>query len=251
VNDLISFGTLSEEMAEFLKACVKARLNIMVSGGTGSGKTTTLNVLSSFIPNNERIVTIEDAAELRLQQEHVVTLESRPANLEGKGAITIRDLVRNALRMRPDRIIVGEVRSGEALDMLQAMNTGHDGSLTTGHANSPRDILSRLETMVLMAGMDLPVRAIREQIASAIDLIIQQTRIQDGSRKITYVTEVQKMEGDTIVLQDLFKYVQTSIDENGKSVGYYEATGLQPLFLQKFKMNGVELPKGFMQQGPR
>lgn len=251
VNDLISFGTLSEDMAEFLRACVKARLNIMVSGGTGSGKTTTLNVLSSFIPNNERIVTIEDAAELRLQQEHVVTLESRPANLEGKGAITIRDLVRNALRMRPDRIIVGEVRSGEALDMLQAMNTGHDGSLTTGHANSPRDILSRLETMVLMAGMDLPVRAIREQIASALDLIIQQTRIQDGSRKITYVTEVQKMEGDTIVLQDLFKYVQTGIDENGKSVGYYEATGLQPMFMQKFKMNGVELPKGFMQQGPR
>ena len=247
VNDLIGFGTLSEEMAD----CVKARLNIMVSGGTGSGKTTTLNVLSSFIPNNERIVTIEDAAELRLQQEHVVTLESRPANLEGKGAITIRDLVRNSLRMRPDRIIVGEVRSGEALDMLQAMNTGHDGSLTTGHANSPRDILSRLETMVLMAGMDLPVRAIREQIASAIDLIIQQTRIQDGSRKITYITEVQKMEGDTIVLQDLFKYVQTGIDANGKSVGYFEATGLQPMFLQKFKMNGVELPKGFIAQTPR
>ena len=246
VNDLISFGTLSEEMAEFLRACVKARLNIMVSGGTGSGKTTTLNVLSAFIPNNERIVTIEDAAELRLQQEHVVTLESRPANLEGKGAITIRDLVRNALRMRPDRIIVGEVRSGEALDMLQAMNTGHDGSLTTGHANSPRDILSRLETMVLMAGMDLPVRAIREQIASALDLIIQQTRIQDGSRKITYITEVQKMEGDTIVLQDLFTYVQTGVNESGKSVGYYEASGLQPMFLQKFKMNNVELPKSFL-----
>ena len=251
VDNLISFGTMSEEMAEFLKACVKARLNIMVSGGTGSGKTTTLNVLSSFIPNNERIVTIEDAAELRLLQEHVVTLESRPANLEGKGAITIRDLVRNSLRMRPDRIIVGEVRSGEALDMLQAMNTGHDGSLTTGHANSPRDILSRLETMVLMAGMDLPVRAIREQIASALDLIIQQTRIQDGSRKITYITEVQKMEGDTIVLQDLFKYVQTGIDENGKSIGYYEATGLQPMFLKKFKMNGVELPKCLSQQVPR
>ncbi len=248
VDNLIGFGTLSEEMAEFLKACVKARLNIMVSGGTGSGKTTTLNVLSSFIPNNERIVTIEDAAELRLQQDHVVTLESRPANLEGRGAITIRDLVRNALRMRPDRIIVGEVRSGEALDMLQAMNTGHDGSLTTGHANSPRDILSRVETMVLMAGMDLPVRAIREQIASALDLIIQQTRIQDGSRKITYITEVQKMEGDTIVLQDLFRYVQTGINENGKSVGYYESTGLQPMFLQKFKMNGVELPKSFMRQ---
>ena len=248
IDNLVGFGTLSEEMAKFLEACVKARLNIMVSGGTGSGKTTTLNVLSSFIPDQERIVTIEDAAELRLQQQHVVTLESRPANLEGRGAITIRDLVRNALRMRPDRIIVGEVRSGEALDMLQAMNTGHDGSLTTGHANSPRDILSRLETMVMMAGMDLPVRAIREQIASALDLIIQQSRIQDGSRKITYITEVQKMEGDTIVLQDLFTYVQTGINESGKSVGYYEASGLQPMFLQKFKMNGVELPKSFLKQ---
>ena len=248
IDNLVGFGTLSEEMAEFLEACVKARLNIMVSGGTGSGKTTTLNVLSSFIPDKERIVTIEDAAELRLQQQHVVTLESRPPNLEGRGAITIRDLVRNALRMRPDRIIVGEVRSGEALDMLQAMNTGHDGSLTTGHANSPRDILSRLETMVMMAGMDLPVRAIREQIASALDLIIQQSRIQDGSRKITYITEVQKMEGDTVVLQDLFTYVQTGINESGKSVGYYEASGLQPMFLQKFKMNGVELPKSFMKQ---
>ena len=248
IDNLVGFGTLSEEMAEFLEACVKARLNIMVSGGTGSGKTTTLNVLSSFIPDRERIVTIEDAAELRLQQQHVVTLESRPPNLEGRGAITIRDLVRNALRMRPDRIIVGEVRSGEALDMLQAMNTGHDGSLTTGHANSPRDILSRLETMVMMAGMDLPVRAIREQIASALDLIIQQSRIQDGSRKITYITEVQKMEGDTIVLQDLFTYVQTGINESGKSVGYYEASGLQPMFLQKFKMNGVELPQSFMKQ---
>lgn len=248
IDNLVGFGTLSEEMAEFLEACVKARLNIMVSGGTGSGKTTTLNVLSSFIPDRERIVTIEDAAELRLQQQHVVTLESRPANLEGRGAITIRDLVRNALRMRPDRIIVGEVRSGEALDMLQAMNTGHDGSLTTGHANSPRDILSRLETMVMMAGMDLPVRAIREQIASALDLIIQQSRIQDGSRKITYITEVQKMEGDTIVLQDLFTYVQTGINESGKSVGYYESSGLQPMFLQKFKMNGVELPKSFLKQ---
>jgi len=246
IDNLVGFGTLSEEMAEFLEACIRARLNIIVSGGTGSGKTTTLNVLSSFIPNDERIVTIEDAAELRLQQQHVVTLESRPANLEGRGAITIRDLVRNSLRMRPDRIIVGEVRSGEALDMLQAMNTGHDGSLTTGHANSPRDILSRLETMVMMAGMDLPVRAIREQIASALDLVIQQSRIQDGSRKITYITEVQKMEGDTIVLQDLFTYVQTGVNESGKSVGYYEASGLQPMFLQKFKMNNVELPKSFL-----
>ena len=195
IDDLIAFGTLTEEMAQFIEACVKSRLNIVVSGGTGSGKTTTLNVLSSFIPHSERIVTIEDAAELSLLQPHVVTLESRPPNIEGKGAITIRDLVRNALRMRPDRIIVGEVRSGEALDMLQAMNTGHDGSLTTGHANSPRDMLSRLETMVLMAGMDLHIRAIREQISAAIDLIIHQSRLRDGSRRITHITEVQNMEG--------------------------------------------------------
>ena len=243
VKDLISFGTLSESMAEFLEACVKARLNILVSGGTGSGKTTTLNVLSSFIPSTDRIVTIEDAAELRLQQRHVVTLEARPANLEGKGAITIRDLVRNALRMRPDRIIVGEVRSGEALDMLQAMNTGHDGSLTTAHANTPRDVLSRLETMVLMAGMELPVRAVRTQVSSAIDLILQQSRIRDGTRKITYITEVQGMEGDTIILQDLYRYVQDYIDENGKSVGHYEGSGLQPLFIDKFRMNGIDLPR--------
>lgn len=242
MNDLVGFGTLSESMAEFLEACVKARLNILVSGGTGSGKTTTLNALSSFIPESERIVTIEDAAELKLQQRHVVTLESRPANLEGSGAITIRDLVKNALRMRPDRIIVGEVRAGEALDMLQAMNTGHDGSLTTAHANAPRDVLSRLETMVLMAGMDLPVRAVRTQVSSAIDLILQQSRIRDGTRKITYITEVQGMEGDTIILQDLFHYVQDYIDERGKSVGHFEATGLQPNFMDKFKMNGVDLP---------
>ncbi|MBQ7476939.1 MAG: CpaF family protein [Selenomonadaceae bacterium] len=242
VNDLVKFGTLDDNMARFLEACVKARLNILVSGGTGSGKTTTLNVLSSFIPSTERIVTIEDAAELRLQQTHVVTLESRPANLEGKGAITIRDLVRNALRMRPDRIIVGEVRTGEALDMLQAMNTGHDGSLTTAPANSPRDVLSRLETMVLMAGMELPVRAVRTQVSSALDLILQQSRIRDGSRKITHITEVQGMEGDTIILQELFRYVQDYIDENGKSVGHYESSGLRPSFLDKFRMNGVEMP---------
>lgn len=242
VHDLVKFGTLDDNMARFLEACVKARLNILVSGGTGSGKTTTLNVLSSFIPSTERIVTIEDAAELRLQQTHVVTLESRPANLEGKGAITIRDLVRNALRMRPDRIIVGEVRTGEALDMLQAMNTGHDGSLTTAHANSPRDVLSRLETMVLMAGMELPVRAVRTQVSSALDLILQQSRIRDGSRKITHITEVQGMEGDTIILQELFRYVQDYIDENGKSVGHYESSGLRPSFLDKFRMNGVEMP---------
>ena len=229
-------------MAQFLEACVKARLNILVSGGTGSGKTTTLNALSSFIPETDRIVTIEDAAELKLQQRHVVTLESRPANLEGTGEITIRDLVRNALRMRPDRIIVGEVRSGEALDMLQAMNTGHDGSLTTAHANTPRDVLSRLETMVLMAGMELPIKAVRSQVSSAIDLILQQSRIRDGSRKITHITEVQGMEGETIILQDLFKYVQDYIDSNGKSIGHFEASGLQPNFMDKFHMNGVDLP---------
>ena len=250
VENLIAFGTMDERMAQFLRACVKARINILVSGGTGSGKTTTLNVLSSFIPNTDRIVTIEDAAELRLQQDHVVTLESRPANLEGKGAITIRDLVRNALRMRPDRIIVGEVRSGEALDMLQAMNTGHDGSLTTAHANTPRDALSRLETMVLMSGLDLPVRAIREQVSSAIDLVLQQSRIRDGSRKVTYITEVQKMEGNTITTQDIFHYVQTGFDADGKSVGHFESTGLQPGFLEKFAMNGVELPENFFEAGP-
>ncbi len=247
VENLIAFNTMSEKMAMFLRACVKARVNVLVSGGTGSGKTTTLNVLSSFIPNDERIVTIEDAAELRLQQEHVVTLESRPANLEGKGQIAIRDLVKNALRMRPDRIIVGEVRGGEALDMLQAMNTGHDGSLTTAHANTPRDALTRLETMVLMSGLDLPVRAIREQIASAIDVVLQQSRIRDGSRKVTYITEVQHMEGNTITTQDIFRYVQTGIDEDGKSIGHFEPTGLQPNFLDKFVMNGIELPDGFFE----
>ncbi len=245
VDNLISFGTMDEKMATFLRACVKARINILVSGGTGSGKTTTLNVISSFIPDGERIVTIEDAAELRLQQQHVVTLEARPANLEGKGAITIRDLVRNALRMRPDRIIVGEVRTGEALDMLQAMNTGHDGSLTTAHANSPRDVLSRLETMVMMSGLELPERAIREQISSAIDLIIHQARMRDGSRKITYITEVQKMEGTTITTQDIFRFEQTGFDSNGKILGHFVPTGLQPSFLEKFEVSGIKLPEGF------
>ncbi len=245
VDNLISFGTMDEKMATFLRACVKARINILVSGGTGSGKTTTLNVISSFIPDGERIVTIEDAAELRLQQQHVVTLEARPANLEGKGAITIRDLVRNALRMRPDRIIVGEVRTGEALDMLQAMNTGHDGSLTTAHANSPRDVLSRLETMVMMSGLELPERAIREQISSAIDLIIHQARLRDGSRKITYITEVQKMEGTTITTQDIFRFEQTGFDSNGKILGHFVPTGLQPSFLEKFEISGIKLPEGF------
>ena len=245
VDNLISFGTMDEKMATFLRACIKARINILVSGGTGSGKTTTLNVISSFIPEGERIVTIEDAAELRLQQQHVVTLEARPANLEGRGAITIRDLVRNALRMRPDRIIVGEVRTGEALDMLQAMNTGHDGSLTTAHANSPRDALSRLETMVMMSGLELPERAIREQISSAIDLILHQSRMRDGSRKITHITEVQHMEGTTITTQDLFRFEQTGFDNNGKVLGHFMPTGMQPEFLEKFEISGIKLPEGF------
>lgn len=241
IEDLVRLGTLNQEMARFLEACVRARLNIVVSGGTGSGKTTTLNVLSSFIPADERIVTIEDAAELQLHQEHVVRLESRPANIEGRGQITIRDLVRNALRMRPDRIVVGEVRGGEALDMLQAMNTGHDGSLTTGHANGPRDMLARLETMVLMAGMDLPVRAIREQIASAVDLIVHQSRLKDGSRKVTQITEVQGMEGDVIVLQDIFLFRQQGVDSENRAVGRYEATGIRPKFMEKIEAQGVHI----------
>ncbi len=241
VEDLIRFGTATPEMFEFLEACVKARLNIFVSGGTGSGKTTELNILSSFIPDDERIVTIEDAAELQLRQEHVITLESRPANIEGKGAIPIRELVRNALRMRPDRIIVGECRGAEALDMLQAMNTGHDGSMSTGHANSPRDMLSRLETMVLMAGMDLPLRAIREQIASAVDLIVHQNRLKDGTRKIVNITEVQGMEGDVIVMQDIFVFEQTAVVE-GKIQGKLRPTGIRPKFVEKFDAAGIHLP---------
>ena len=243
VEDLIRFGTSTPEMFDFLKACVEARLNCFVSGGTGSGKTTTLNVLSSFIPADERIITIEDAAELQLRQEHVVTLESRPPNIEGRGAIPIRELVRNALRMRPDRIIVGEVRSGEALDMLQAMNTGHDGSMSTGHANSPRDMLSRLETMVLMAGVDLPLRAIREQVASAVDLIVQQSRMKDGSRRIVAITEVQGMEGDTIVMQDVFVFEQTGFAD-GKILGRLKPTGIRPKFVEKFEAQGIHLPAG-------
>lgn len=246
VEDLISFGTLNSKMAELLEYCVQGRLNIIVSGGTGSGKTTTLNVLSSFIPEDERIVTIEDAAELQLSQEHVVRLETRPANVEGKGEVTIRDLVKNSLRMRPDRIIVGEVRSGEALDMLQAMNTGHDGSLTTGHANSPRDMLSRLETMVLMSGMNLPIKAIRDQAASAIDLIVQQSRIMDGSRKITYITEVQGMEGDVIILQDIFRFEQRGLDNRGKVKGEFISTGIMPRFVQKLKERGIIIPPNLL-----
>ena len=238
-SDLIKFGSLSPKMVSFLEACVKGRMNIIVSGGTGSGKTTLLNVLSSSIPNNERIVTIEDAAEIQLNQDHVVTLESRPPNLEGSGQITIRDLVRNSLRMRPDRILVGEVRSGETLDMLQAMNTGHDGSLTTAHANSPRELMSRLETMVLMSGMDLPVRAIREQIHSALDIVVQQSRMKDGSRKIVNITEVVGMEGDTITLQDIFTYRTEGIDSNGKLKGSFKATGIRPNFLEKLTSSGI------------
>src|SRR5450830_1552969 len=243
VDDLIRIGTATPDMFDFLRACVEARLNIFVSGGTGSGKTTTLNVLSSFIPSDERIVTVEDAAELQLRQEHVVTLESRPPNIEGRGAIAIRDLVRNALRMRPDRIIVGECRSGEALDMLQAMNTGHDGSMSTGHANSPRDMLARLETMVLMAGVDLPLRAIREQVASAVDLIVHQARLKDGTRRITNIAEVQGMEGDVIVMQDVFVFEQTGIVE-GKIEGRLRPTGIRPKFVEKFEVQGIHLPPG-------
>ena len=242
VEDLIGFGTLTREMALFLEACVKARLNIFISGGTGSGKTTTLNVLSSFIPNDERIVTIEDAAELQLWQDHVVSLESRPPNIEGKGAISIRDLVRNSLRMRPERVVVGEVRGGEALDMLQAMNTGHDGSLATGHSNSPRDMIARLETMVLMAGMELPIKAIREQIAGAIDLIIQQTRLKDGTRKIVNITEVQGLEGDVIVLQDIFVFQQQGIDAQGKIMGKLIPTGIRPKFYDQLETSGIFIP---------
>ncbi|HLO12999.1 MAG TPA: CpaF family protein [Pseudoneobacillus sp.] len=241
IEDLVNFGTLTNDMAIFLDACVKARLNIFVSGGTGSGKTTTLNVLSNFIPDDERIVTIEDAAELQLGQDHVVSLESRPANIEGKGAITIRDLVRNSLRMRPDRVVIGEVRGSEALDMLQAMNTGHDGSLATGHSNSPRDMIARLETMVLLGGVDLPVKAIREQISGALDVIIQQSRLKDGSRKITNITEVQGMEGDIIVLQDIFSFVQEGVSPEGKIIGRLLPTGVRPKFYEKLEASGIHI----------
>lgn len=241
VEQLIQFGTVTPEAVEFLKACVIGRLNIVVAGGTGSGKTTLLNILSGFIPNDERILTIENAAELQLRQEHVVTLESRPANIEGRGEITIRDLVINSLRMRPERIIVGECRGAEALDMLQAMNTGHDGSMTTAHANTPRDTLARMETMTLMAGMDLPVRAIREQIAAAVDLIVQQERMRDGTRKITNITEINGMEGDVITLTDIFIFEQSGY-ENGRVVGRLRPTGLRPKFMDKIEASGIHLP---------
>jgi pilus assembly protein CpaF len=241
VEDLIRFGSFTAEIAEFMRACVIGRLNGVVSGGTGSGKTTLLNVLSAFIPNDERIVTIENAAELQLRQEHVVTLETRAANIEGKGEISIRDLVINSLRMRPDRIVVGECRGGEALDMLQAMNTGHDGSLTTAHANTPRDCLARLETMCLMAGMDLPVRAIREQVSAAVDVIIQQERLRDGARKVTKITEVQGMEGEIITMSDIFEFEQTGY-EAGKVIGRIRPTGLRPKFIDRIEAAGIHLP---------
>ncbi len=241
VEDLIRFGSMTKEIAEFMRACIIGRLNGVVSGGTGSGKTTLLNVLSSFIPDDERIVTVENAAELQLRQEHVVTLESRPSNIEGKGAVSIQDLVINCLRMRPDRIVVGECRGGEALDMLQAMNTGHDGSLTTAHSNSPRDTLARLEVMCLMAGMDLPIRAIREQVASAVDFICHQERMRDGTRKITKITEVQGMEGEIITMSDIFEFEQTGI-EGGKIIGRIRPTGLRPKFIDKIEAAGIHLP---------
>jgi len=257
IQQLIDYGSLTQNMGEFVRACVLAHLNIVISGGTGSGKTTLLNVLSSFIPEGERIVTIEDAAELQLQQDHVLRLETKVANTDGRGAVTIRDLVRNSLRMRPDRIVVGECRGGEALDMLQAMNTGHDGSLTTLHANTPRDALSRLETMVLMSGMDLPLKVVRQQISSAVDLIIQQTRLKDGSRKVTAITEVIGMEGDTVVMTDIFKFEQTGVGPDGKIKGELKATGIRPLFGPKLEAAGYKLgaeifmPPGGMNLGQR
>jgi pilus assembly protein CpaF len=248
IEDLIKYKTVTPQMAEFIEMCVKAKRNIVISGGTGSGKTTTLNVVSSFIPEDERIITVEDAAELQLRQEHWVQLESRPPNLEGKGAITIRDLVKNCLRMRPERIVVGECRSGEALDMLQAMNTGHDGSLTTLHANTPRDALARMETLVLMAGMDLPVKAIREQIASAVHMIIQQTRFNDGTRKVAYITEISGMEVDIITLQDIFYFKQEGFTEDGKVRGRYVATGFVPRFYDELQRRGIPVNMGIFRE---
>ena len=256
-EDLINFGSLTRQMADFLQACVRARFNIIISGGTGSGKTTLLNVLSGYIPENERIITIEDAAELQLQQDHVMRMETKVANADGLHAVTIRELVKNSLRMRPDRIVVGEVRGGEALDMLQAMNTGHDGSLTTVHANTPRDAMSRIETLVLMAGMDLPLKVVRQQVSSAVDLIVQQTRLKDGQRKVTAVTEVAGMEGEIIVLTDIFKFVQTGVTTEGKVLGEINATGIRPNFTPRLEAAGFKLtadifaPKAPSNQGSR
>jgi pilus assembly protein CpaF len=250
VDQLVKFGTMTPESVTFLQACVASRINIVISGGTGSGKTTLLNILSGFIPSDERIITIENAAELQLRQDHVVILESRPPNIEGKGEVTIRNLVENALRMRPDRIIVGEIRDAAALDMLQAMNTGHDGSMTTAHSNSPRDTLSRIETMTLMAGMDLPMRAIREQIASAINLVVHEERMRDGTRKVVAITEITGMEGEVITMTDVFVYEQTGI-ENGKVVGRLRPTGLRPKFMDKIEMTGIHLPASIFGAGPR
>jgi pilus assembly protein CpaF len=242
IQKLIELGTVTEDMVHLLSGCVRAKLNVLISGGTGAGKTTLLNALSSFIPSGERVITIEDAAELRMQQEHVVRLETRPPNSEGRGEVLARDLVKNALRMRPDRIIVGEVRSAEALDMLQAMNTGHEGSLTTIHANSPRDALARLETMILFAGTNLPNRAMREQIASALDVVIQVSRLTDGSRRVTSVTEVTSMEGDVVTMQEIYRFRRRGISAEGRVVGQFEATGVRPMFVERLQLAGVELP---------
>jgi len=248
LEDLLNFKAFTPEMAMLMEACIKARLNIVISGGTGSGKTTLLNTLSSFIPHEERVVTIEDAAELQLQQDHVVRLETRPPNIEGKGAVSTRDLVRNALRMRPERIIIGECRGGETLDMLQAMNTGHSGSMTTLHANSPRDAQARLETMVMMSGMELPIKAMRQQISSAVDVIVQANRLQGGPRKITSVTEVMNMEQDTIIMQEVFRFKQLGIDQNGRSYGQFEATGVRPAFVQRLEAAGIKLPSNLFME---
>jgi pilus assembly protein CpaF len=248
LEDLLNFKSFTPEMAMLMEACIKARLNIIISGGTGCGKTTLLNTLSSFIPPDERIVTIEDAAELQLQQEHIVRLETRPPNIEGRGDVTTRDLVRNALRMRPDRIVIGECRGAEALDMLQAMNTGHEGSLTTLHANSPRDAQARLETMIMMGGFELPMKAMRQQISSAVDLIIQANRLQGGPRKVTTITEVMNMEQDVIIMQDIFRFKQLGIDQNGRSFGQFEATGVRPSFVARLEAAGIKLPSNLFQE---
>jgi pilus assembly protein CpaF len=248
LEDLLNYKAFTPEMAMLMEACIKARLNILISGGTGCGKTTLLNTLSAFIPSEERIVTIEDAAELQLQQDHIVRLETRPPNIEGKGAINTRDLVRNALRMRPERIIIGECRGGESLDMLQAMNTGHAGSMTTLHANTPRDAQARLETMIMMAGMELPIKAMRQQISSAVDLIIQANRLQGGPRKVTSITEVMNMEQDMIIMQDIFRYKQLGIDQNGRAYGQFEATGVRPSFVNRLESSGIKLPSNLFQE---